>query len=415
MRKTVIQKDFIREKFREYYLKEDAVLIPREFERREFGFLLFDEGMLRHKGFKTPSKLHKFLCDFTPSDVYYSCAYYESPEAHMDEKGWLGADLIFDIDADHISTPCKKLHDTWVCASCGSADRGETPGKCPHCGGERFETRIWACEVCLEAAKAETLKLLDMLLEDFGFSKKEISVFFSGHRGYHVHVESNVVQDLDSAARKEIVDYVLGLGLDAGFHGLRMMYSTTRLIQGPGLDDSGWRGRIAKGVYEFILNASEEGLLHAGLSWKTAKTLIENRDKILEGWREKGPWSVVRGVGLESWKKIVAHSLALQSAKIDTVVTTDIHRLIRLGGTLHGKTGLRKVEVDLSRIEEFDPLKEGIAFKKGFMDVFVVESPRLRVGDEYFGPFINETMELPTAVAMLLLCKGVAKVVEEHV
>lgn len=416
MKREDAEKDFIREKFREYYAKEDVVLIPTDFERREFGFLLFDEGMLRHKGFKSPSELHKFLRDFTPSNVYYSCAYYENPEARMDEKGWLGADLIFDIDADHIPTPCKKNHDTWICPNCGFAGRGENPGKCPNCSSEKFETRIWACELCLEAAKAETLKLLDMLLEDFGFSEKEIAVFFSGHRGYHVHVEGNAVRGLDSVARKEIVDYVSGLGLDPSFHGLRQTrYGAARLIQGPNLDDEGWRGRIAKGVYDFVLTASEEDFLRVGLPRKTAKTLVENRGKILESWKDNGPWSIVKGVGLESWKKIVARGIYSQSAKIDTVVTTDIHRLIRLGGTLHGKTGMRKVLVDSLRVEEFDPLKEGIAFKKGFVKVFVAESPKLRVGDEYFGPFKSQTVELPTAAAMLLLCKGAAKVVKEHV
>jgi len=29
----------------------------------------------------------------------------------MENKGWIGADLIFDIDADHIETRCKTEHD----------------------------------------------------------------------------------------------------------------------------------------------------------------------------------------------------------------------------------------------------------------------------------------------------------------
>ena len=52
-----------------------------------------------------------------------------------------------------------------------------------------------------------------MLENDFGFSADELHVFFSGHRGYHVHVEDEAVRSLDAMARKEIVDYVTGLGL----------------------------------------------------------------------------------------------------------------------------------------------------------------------------------------------------------
>jgi DNA primase small subunit len=415
MKKTLSQLSFIQRKFQEYYLK-GKVPMPSRFEEREFGFLLFSEGMVRHKGFENSKDLQRFLCEFTPSDVYYSCAFYEHPEAPMDEKGWLGADLIFDIDADHISTPCRKMHDVWICGGCGFGGKGAAPERCPHCKGERFKVKAWACEVCLESAKAEVLKLLDMLFEDFGFSEGEVRVFFSGHRGYHVHVESEAVWSLGSAARKEIVDYVLGLGLDAKFHGLENLkgYGIARVV-GPSLEDFGWRGRLARGVYEIILDASERKLESLGLSRRVAKLLLKNRDKILESWNMEGPWGIIRGVGLESWKKLVAGSINLQSAKVDTVVTTDVHRLIRLENTLHGKTGFKKTRVDLSHIEEFDPFREGIAFRKGTVKVFVTESPKIKIGDELFGPLRDEWVELPTAVAVLLLCKGVARVADENV
>jgi hypothetical protein len=89
--------------------------------------------------------------------------------------------------------------------------------------------------------------------------------------------------------------------------------------------------------------------------------------------------------------------------------------LIRLEGTLHGKTGFKKTRVDLSRIEEFDPFREGIAFRKGTVKVFVTESPEIKIGDDVFGPLRDEWVELPTAVAVLLLCKGVARVADENV
>ncbi|HIH97013.1 MAG TPA: DNA primase catalytic subunit PriS, partial [Thermoplasmata archaeon] len=83
-------------------------------DRREFGFALFEGWMLRHKSFKHGDELKQFLQNSVPSNAYCSCAYYEDPEADMNKKGWLGADLVFDIDADHIPTPCDKVHDNWV-------------------------------------------------------------------------------------------------------------------------------------------------------------------------------------------------------------------------------------------------------------------------------------------------------------
>jgi DNA primase small subunit len=101
----------------------------------------------------------------------------------------------------------------------------------------------------------------------------------------------------------------------------------------------------------------------------------------------------------------------LESAKIDTVVTTDIHRLIRLAGTLHGKTGLRKVEFPVKCLEDFDPFKEAVAFKEGVVKVFVSDAPEFRLGGNVFGPYKSQTVELPTAAAVLLICRGRAKVV----
>jgi len=101
-----------------------------------------------------------------------------------------------------------------------------------------------------------------------------------------------------------------------------------------------------------------------------------------------------------------------QAAKIDTVVTTDIHRLIRIPETLHGKTGLKKVEFPASAIGDFDPFKDAVAFKKGAVTIFVYDAPKFRLGEGIFGPYKNQKVELPTAAAMLLICRDKAEVVE---
>jgi DNA primase small subunit len=111
--------NFVQKMFRNYYMRNYT---PKssisKIEQREFGFIMFEGWMYRHKSFKQIDELKEFLLNSVPSDAYYSCAYYESPEAEMDRKGWIGADLIFDIDADHIPTPCDKIHDEWVCGTC---------------------------------------------------------------------------------------------------------------------------------------------------------------------------------------------------------------------------------------------------------------------------------------------------------
>ena len=407
---------FIQRKFAEYYQEHSAdIRPPTAINQREFGFLLFREKvMLRHKGFTDESELRSFLSKVVPLHAYYSCSYYESPEAEMKDKGWLGADLVFDVDADHIVTPCAKTHDIWVCSECGATGRGPPPERCPACMGQKIRKRTWLCEVCLEAAKVETMKLIDFLMQDFGFSSRDIRVQFSGRRGYHVHVENEDIRGLDQMARKEIVDYIVGIGLEPRFHGLeeRISGAKTRILVGPDLYDVGWRGRLARGAYEFLLTASPKELESVGLKESVIKVITSHREEILESWKRKGPWGSLRDVGTRSWRKIVQQAVKKQSAQIDTVVTTDIHRLIRLNDTLHGKTGLKKTEVPLAGIDDFDPLKRAIAFKKGTLKVFVSEAPQFRLGDETYGPYKSERVELPTAAALLLLCGGAARVAE---
>lgn len=400
-------KAFIQEKFAEYYrLNSASIDPPSSLANREFAFFMFKERMmLRHRGVKNTDDLRTLLKTVVPSDVYYSSAHYEKPEEEMEAKGWLGADLVFDIDADHIPTPCGKQHDTWTCNNCGATGRGAPPENCPSCKGQKFDGKSWLCEMCLESAKRETMKLIDVLTRDFGLSPQEMTVAFSGHRGYHVHVEDEVVQTLDSMARKEIVDYLVGIGLEPRFHGLEEGL-------GPNLEEAGWRGRIAKGTYEFLLNATVKQLEEMGLK-KSVNSLISQRDKILESWKSKGSWRM-KVVGSEGWKKIVQKAIENQSVNIDTVVTTDIHRLIRLTNTLHGKTGLKKINVSVSGIERFDPLKEAVAFKEGRISLAVSEAPEFKLGDERYGPFKNVEVELPTAATLFLLCKGAAQVKEEH-
>lgn len=409
---------FVQDMFLQYYRERSSdIKPPPSIEKREFGFFMFKGRiMLRHKGFKNTDKLRSYMKQITPSDVYYSAAYYERPEAAMDEKGWLGADLVFDIDADHIPTPCAKDHDTWVCTSCGAAGRGATPENCPACGAQKFDEKTWPCEVCLASAKAEAVKLIDFLTKDFGFSPKTLRMFFSGHRGYHLHVEGEEVRELDQMARSEIVDYLLGIGLEPAFHGLIKVgpKTVTHILMGPDLSDPGWKGRIAKGTYDFILNSSQEELEKIGLGRKAAETIIKNREALIGSWGKRGPWGAIKGVSVGSWKKLAEKGVEKQSAKIDTVVTTDIHRLIRLNNTLHGKTGLKKTEGPLTGIEQFDPFKSAIAFEKGNVTLLVSEAPKFRLGDEFYGPYKNRKVELPTAAALLLLCKGLAKLAEEQ-
>jgi len=260
-------------------------------------------------------------------------------------------------------------------------------------------------------AKTETLKLLDFLTDDLGFSSENLEVCFSGQRGYHVRVGEIKVRQLDQAARKEITDYITGTGLIIEPHGLSEVgIGHTREVVGPDLNDKGWNGRIAKSIYSLISSSALKQLEEVfGINETLANNLMTNREIILKGWNKNVPWNIIKGVGFKKWKKIVLHSIKDQGAIIDTVVTTDMHRLIRLPLTLHGKTGLKAVDVSVDALERFDPLKDAIAFRNGELKVHIKDANKFRMGEQEFGPYTQETVSLPMAAAIYLLCKKVAE------
>jgi len=402
-------REFVYQKFAEYY-RNPSTAIPSPLlpEQREFGYLMFKERfMVRHRRFNAISDLRAVLAETVPSDVYHSCAYYENPDYDMDKKGWLGSDLVFDIDADHIPTTCNKIHDEFRCTKCGFEGRGITPETCPCCEATKFETKIWACDLCIQSARDETAKLLDMLENDFGFSQDELHVYFSGHRGYHLHVETESVRSLDALARKEIVDYVTGLGIGIFDKEASQKRGKRGAAKKFSLHNFGWNRRLKLGMQTFLLNATKEDLKTIGLN---NKALLDNKDTIIKRAIKDGRWESIKGVKDQTWLKLSEYVRENQSSKIDTDVTTDIHRLIRMNDTLHGKTGLKKVDFPAKNLQDFDPFTGAVAFKKGTAKVLVFDAPEFRLSGETLGPYKNRTVELPTAAAVMLICKRRAEV-----
>ena len=397
---------FIRQKFAEFYEENaDKIEAPPLIKQREFGFMVFQENiMVRHKSFLNAEALRTYMKEAAPAHAYHSTAYYELPEERMENKGWLGADLYFDIDADHIATKCKETHDQWTCKDCGFGGKGQ-PDVCPACGGRRFDQKTWPCDECLGAAKRETIKLVEMLTAEFGFTDDEVEVSFSGHRGYHVHVAAETAREMDAGARKELVDYITGTGLNVALFSPEATPLTS--------DSVSWQSRIAKGAYEFLRTTTTKDLIGLGMKEKRATNLLSKKQLILESWKKRGPWWQIEGIiKKEEVNMFINQVIEQQSAKIDTMVTTDIHRLIRLLNSLHGKTGWLKVAFPASTIDAFDPLKSAVAFKRGEVKLYVEKTHRFRIGDEWYGGYENREVELPTAAAMFLLCKDAAKLVD---
>ena len=398
---------FVAEQFQRWYAQNSqTVQAPLEIERREFGFLTFHgRGMYRHIRLPTEGELQRYLRQNAPAHSYHSSSYYEDPTADMARKGWKGADLVFDLDADHFDLPCQKEHDKWVCRNCGKQGAGHPPELC-ECGKAQFQTETWLCERCLQAAKHETQKLLDILIQDFGANPEDLTTNFSGNRGYHVHDHSETVKPLEQHARREIVDYIMATGLEAEHQG----YSQRNRGAKPVLAEGGWRGRTSRALYDYLSEATEKELKEI-VSGKAAQSIVAERGRLLKVLTDKHPSNLTPLIDPKSLQVILQKAVKLQASEIDTVVTTDIHRLIRLPNTLHGKTGWQVQTIPYGELPDYDPLRSAIALKGPPVKLEFRKAPSIRIGETRYGPYSDETAELPLEAALFYLCKKGARLV----
>ena len=400
------------EEFGRYYGRlPPSELEVKSIRERELAFLQFGEQvMIRHLQFQDTASLKEYLVAKVPANVYYSSAYYREPQApDMNDKGWRGADLVFDIDVDHIETKCKIDHDTWKCLECGAASKGFPPESCPKCGMKKIDTVTWVCDRCLDVAKKEIYKLLDdFLIPDFGVSLNDVEICFSGHRGYHLHVLAENLRSLSSDGRREVADYVRGVGLDPKAHGFRQVKGDGPIV-GPDMRNGGWRGRFARAIYAYVSGCGSDDLRKA-IGIVPADAIFKNRAKFLENISSTPTyWGGMKGYSMETLCKLAMLSVKDIVCNIDERVTLDIKRLIRHPGSLHGKTGLKTALISYSDLERFDPFSDAVAFRDGNIKIYVRDIPRVRIGDYEAGPVKNKEMDVPKAFGLYLICKGAAE------
>ena len=333
----------------------------------------------------------------------------------MEEKGYIGTDLIFEFDADDLPAACNHEHDEWICPNCGNKGKGDVK-KCNKCGAKVNATK-WVCDLCLDATKQETFKLIDEFLKaDLGFTDKEISINFSGNRGYHIYVRKDALLDLDEAAHREIINYVQGSKLDPKFHGLYIEQRKGKpILHGPKPTDIGWSGRIARAVQAYVsVSSSQELARDFGISTQTAKKILQNREQLTQGI-EQGNWDVIyfKGKrGPEVWIDIAKRFAVRIGAEIDAQASIDTRKIMRLPGSIHGGTGL--VAMPIHNLDRFDPLKDPVVFGDEPIRIHVSRCPEIRLKDETFGPYTNQSVTVPKYAAIYFIAKKVAKLEQQN-
>jgi DNA primase small subunit len=379
-------REYLSGRFGDYY-RDAAPTLPPDPDAREWGHIPWTSGesttMVRHQSIYDLGDVGDFLAREAPRHVYFSAARYDDPGADtMDEKGWLGADLVFDLDADHLP----------------SVDPAETT----------YAEMLAACKDALQ-------RLLDLLETDFGF--EDVTVVFSGGRGYHVHVRDDGLADLDSAARREIVDYVRAVDLDIeGLVRTRAVGGATRRELRTG---GGWGRRTHRRLREFVAElqaldedaARERLMAFDGIGEGRATTLLGALDgeTVADGNVEAG------GPGARTLVEALAReTVDAETAPIDEPVTTDTHRLIRLPGSLHGGSGLVVERLDRDELDAFDPLVDAVPerFTRRSVRVDVTDPGVVELDGDSFTLDAGE-QSVPECVGVFLMTRDRARKVKE--
>ena len=375
----------------------------------------------RHLGFSKEEELKAFLSSRVPTHAYYSSAYYDNPNAPtMEEKGWLGADLIFDLDADHLPNAAKMSYPEM-----------------------------------LEAIRLKIIHLYDdFLRSDFGFEEKAMRLVFSGGRGYHIHVFDERVWPLGSHERREIVDYITGKGLavdslfrESAFDKKEFQGHTRvkTMIVAPTKEDPGWRGKIMRGINSLAAKletlTSDEAIKFLtsfeGVKDGDAANLYENlfkprqtkprvirgvdrlREGQIEALSDRNRDLIIRLVKELQPVRIderegVSLDGIVQRGETDEPVTSDIKRLIRMPSSLHGKTGLQVVPLSREAIDAFRPLRDAVprAWTDDRIRMNLKNKITLEIRGEVFNlaPGVND---VPQYLAIFLAARGLATVMPE--
>jgi DNA primase small subunit len=287
----------------------------------------------------------------------------------------------------------------------------------------------------LDLVKKETLKLLNFFLTDFGFSEKNISVVFSGGRGYHIHVRDPKVFTLGSDERREIVDYLTGRGLDIKNMIARRSISgdvgvkEAKVLRCPKGDAAGWSGRLNRVIVSFVKELRELDDEEATRRLSSIKGIGQGNaakfyeyvkdgnalDQIKQGnldgvWGISGIWNEVfkRCIFDESVQVGSGFSLDDERGETDEPVTADIRRLIRCPTSLHGGSGFRVTPLTIRCLEEFEPLWDAVVFGDEPIVIDVVKSFKTEIRGESYD-LEEGRSELPACAAIFLMARGAAE------
>jgi DNA primase small subunit len=180
--------------------------------------------------------------------------------------------------------------------------------------------------------------------------------------------------------------------------------------------DGGWSRRVHRRLeaeIDAVLDMDEADALerlrgYEGIGEGKADAILRaasnNRQAIADGNVDVHP----AFIGLV--RAIVEETVEREMAPIDEPVTTDVNRLIRLPGSLHGGTGLVVTRIDRDGVDAFDPLVDAVpsTFRDQEIAVSVADPGLVEIGGDSFTVSAGAE-HVPEYVGVFLMARGRAE------
>jgi predicted DNA primase small subunit len=316
--------------FREHY--ENTTFNVPIIQRREIALQNWDTKGInnRHNYFESVDKLQKILASTTNvAGVFASTGYFLDPnETDTGKRGYLGHDLVIDID--------KVLE------------------------GSRIDWLDDMCEI--------TDNLVNVLITILGYARDDIILEFSGNKGFHLLIEGH--KSLPVEDRRQIIEFLMGDKIDR-----------RSLIPSLG----GWGKVFAKAcrtIAELCADdkeSNEQILLSIGLPKVHAKKIGDlASSELVRNPLKQGRLDMFDAKTINAIRSWSIKSRKEAFSTIDKQVTIDKNRILRVAGSLHPKSGLVCLPLELSDLSDPQTIFEKLKVAGGTDEVeLVLKEPAL--------------------------------------
>ena len=371
------------------HYKECDLSVP-DISRRSVAFSTWD----RHNAYQSIEDLREDIVENVPNTMFYSTARYLNPSANAGvgnasetwkRKDRKSTDLTFDLDFDHVE------------------------------GHDNLE---YADQIKVIAE--HTLRLVNILETQYGVPQDKYEITFSGRRGFHVRVFDERYVHLTKYQRQQIMRHLLGEGLDrkatlASYHMNPRSGDLGFKLHKPSMKSWGGRIRLA---CNWLMDNFDQATLEQWWPKKITPKELQNlmsrfvNSTFRARLTKTGDLRAFLGQKLATkarlenmYKMLETLAISMYSVEIDTSVTAELNKIIRMKGSINTKQGYECRAVEKDELTDMDYLFYNCRQTFGEKPVEIQVPKHMVVHGERTFKLEAGVHTLPMHEAVLALCQ----------